>query len=415
MSTTDSAQTRHEAHEPLDRLIARVGGQLSDSLAAILAELPEGSMGPQRLAKALGLDKVLLSRLLKALRSADPIAVAYHAPGPDPLRRFLRAARKGGASAACVERGEAAVSAFDDLIRGYAGDRSSLAAMISAWLPEARAEFELRRKQAAHRAMSELKGVAANLNLGVVFLHPSKDGKNLDVVWLVGLLGITRLRPDAPIKVTTRLSTRRFADMPLERRPTTLAGEHVDNLEGLRLDQFCLAPPAQLEVSEVGTTVHYLLAGEEFGPRSAVDLLLAEVNLGEMPAAVAPGSGRLGYVFVEVGSPSRTLVFDVIVHEDVYAGRDPKLLIYDTSLDGVADVNDRARDVDRVDMVENIASLGKGAARFRSPDVPRYQDLLTHVFEHMGWDGAAFRGYRCHIDFPIYGSQVAMAFEPPEG
>jgi hypothetical protein len=410
MTSADLALTAEEGPEPLDRRIARVGEALGRSLTEVLAALPEGDQGPQRLAVALGLDKVLMSRLLKAVRSGDPVAVAYHAPGPEPLRRFLRAARKAGVEPTLVGPAGQAVDAFEDLIRGHAGDRSSLAAMISAWLPEARAEFELRRKQAAYRATSELKGVAAATNLATVLLHPNEDGQTLDVVWIAGLLGLTRLRPDAAIKLTTR----RFAEMPEERRPATLDGDRVDGLEGLRLDDFCQAPPAALEVREVGSAVQYLLGGDAFGKDSAVDLLLAEVNLAEMPRTVPAGSGRRGYVFAELGTPTRSLLFDVLVHDDVYPGSDPQLVIYDTALDGVADVNDRTRDVDRVDMAETIAPLGRGPERFRAPGVPRYQELLAHVYQRMGWDGEAFRGYRCRIDYPIYGSQVAAVFDPPE-
>lgn len=50
----------------------------------------------------------------------------------------------------------------------------------------------------------------------------------------------------------------------------------------------------------------------------------------------------------------------------------------------------------------------------RSADVPRYDEIVRHVFEELDWDPARFRGYRCRIDYPIYGSQVTMVFDPPE-
>jgi hypothetical protein len=364
------------------------------------------------LARALGLDKVLTSRLLKAARHKDPVAVAYHVPGPEPLRRFFRAARRKGVEAGLTRAAERAVDRFESLVRREIGDRSSLDAMISAWLPEAREEFETRRKQSAYKALSQLKGSSVDTTLASVLLHPSKDGEHIDIVWIVGLLGLRRLRPRATVKV----STRRMSDVPAERRPVTLGGEPVEGLEGLRLDEFCDAPPASLEVRKVGEqTVHYVLAGQDFGPRSAVDVLLAEVNLGEIPRYVPVEKQRKGYVFAEVSTPTRTLLFDVLVHEDVYPDSDPSLYIYDTALEGVADINDRSRDIDRVDMAESIQSLGRGPSPFRAPDIPNYSELIRHVLGRMGWDGEAFRGYRCRIDYPLYGSQVAMAFDPPSG
>ena len=107
------------------------------------------------------------------------------------------------------------------------------------------------------------------------------------------------------------------------------------------------------------------------------------------------------------------LLFDVLVHEAVYPASEPALLIYDTVLDGVADVNDRRRDADRLDLMESVGLLGRGSAKFRVGEVPNYVDLIRHVFDRMGWNDEDFRGYRCRIDYPIYGSQVVMAFDPP--
>ena len=84
------------------------------------------------------------------------------------------------------------------------------------------------------------------------------------------------------------------------------------------------------------------------------------------------------------------------------------------ALDGVADVNDRSRDVDRLDLVETIHGLGAGTAPLRVAQIPRYVDLLRHVFERMGWDEEGFRTYRCQVEYPVYGSQVVMAFDPPD-
>ena len=132
-------------------------------------------------------------------------------------------------------------------------------------------------------------------------------------------------------------------------------------------------------------------------------------------AAVVPrGSGRKAYVFAETSIPCEILQFDAFVHEDVYPGRSPALRLYDTAFDGVADINDPSRDIDRLDMLESIDELGRGLTSCRSQDIPRYHELLSHVFEQLGWSADAFRGYRSRIDYPVYGSQIAMMFDPPE-
>ena len=161
-----------------------------------------------------------------------------------------------------------------------------------------------------------------------------------------------------------------------------------------------------------------LRGGGEFGPRSAVDVFFGEVNLGELkrhvpaPAAGA-GPARKRYVFAEISTPSKALHFDALVHEDVYTGSDPSLRIYDTAFEGVADVNDPAREIDRLDLLESIEPLGLGLSRRRAAGVPRYSELLLAVCARMSWDPSRFRGHRCRIDYPLYGSQVAMLFDAP--
>lgn len=110
--------------------------------------------------------------------------------------------------------------------------------------------------------------------------------------------------------------------------------------------------------------------------------------------------------------PARRMQFDVLVHESLDTSR-PWLRIYDTAFEGVANVNDPARDVDAMDMAESIESLGAGVSRFGSTEVPRYVELLRHVCQRLGYDPGVLRGHRCEVEFPVYGSQVTMVFEPP--
>jgi len=398
-----------EVRPGLEAALVTLGRRLGKNIGSVLDSVPGGPYGPAELARTLGIDKVLASRVLKAARNRDPMAVVFLSPGPDPLRRVLKAASKKNVEGRLIAEAEEAVDQFDQLIRQEAGDRSSLDAMVSAWLPEARAEFELRRKQATFKAMSQLKGAMAETTMATVMLHPSDNGTHLDVVWISGLLGLQRLRPGAGVK----FATRRMIQDGKPRKPVTLDGVPVDNLEGVRLDEYCSSPPPPINVNQVNEVVHYTLAGDTFGPRSAVDLVFAEVNLAEIPRFVPADSKRKGYVFAEISTPAKVLHFDVFVHKDVYPGSEPELFIYDTVLDGVASINDPSRDIDRLDMFESIANLGLGLSSCRTADVPHYTDMMRSACQRLHWDSEEFRGYRCRIDYPIYGSQVAMAFDPP--
>lgn len=398
----------------LEARIAAVGGDLQESIAGVIDAVPTPGRGPQALAKALGVDKVLASRVLKAARSADPISATHRMPGPQPLRRLVQAAARRGAPPATIARATGAIDRFETLIAQHIGDRSLLDTILSAWVPEARREFEIRRKQSAFKAISQLRGVEARALLATVLLAPSKEPGRIDVIWINGLIGVHRVRPG----VTVRVATRRMPGDSNSRQPSTLEGQAIEGDATPLLPEFCSTPLPKLGVRRVGDAVFYTLADDGFGAASAVDVVFAELSRGDLRRYVPPGAGRKAYVFAEVVPSAHVLQFDVLVHEDLYRGQDPALRIYDTSFEGVASANDPTREMDRLDMLESIEPLGVGLSKFRSADVPRYADLLRHVVSSAGFDAERLRGYRARIEYPIYGSQVTAVFnavEHPDG
>jgi hypothetical protein len=393
----------------IEAQIAEVGALLGRALTAVVAAAPGGARGTMAVARALGIDKVLSSRLLKAVRFPDPMALVYQAPGPEPLRRMLKAAAGKGVDRQLIADARAAVDAFEALIRA-AGDRGSLDAMLTAWLPDLRQPFELSRKQAAFKAMSQLRGASAETIFSVALIRPSDDQATLDVAWLQGVLGLQRIRPGIPVKFANRRLSRKPAAARLAR---TLSGEPVEGIDGLYLPAFCSQPLPRLEARGGEDAVHYVLANGSFGPGSLVDLVFADVTLHEMRRYSRPELKLKPYLFAEAAIASKALVFDVFLDPQVYPGSTPELHLYDTALDGLAKVNDPAREVDRLDFMESIQTLGRGVEQCRLRQYPRYTALLRHVFDRLGWEPSDFRGYRCAIDYPIYGSQVAMSFEAP--
>ncbi|MCA9755775.1 MAG: hypothetical protein KDA27_08240 [Candidatus Eisenbacteria bacterium] len=401
--------TKNTTVGPIEARYREVGEELSGALRGLFEDVPviRHVTGTVKVAGLLGIDKVLASRLLKSMRAGDPLATLHAAPGPQPLRRVIEGFERLGVSPQASDRADRAVSEFERLIREDAGDRSALQTLISAWLPEARREFELRRKQSAFRAMSEIYGCLTETLLATVFLHPSARDGMIDIVWLIGSLGLRRLRPNARV----RFASRRYSSPGQPRRPMTLGNERVEDLRGLLLSRFCNATDADLDVHEMGEVTRYVVAGDR-GFATPLDFVFAEVNREEIEQTLVPGATRSAYLFAEVDTPSRRLLFDVLLHESIYPGKHPRLLIYDTAFEGVASVNDRSRDLDRLELEESVAVLDRGLRNLHTPALPRYTEMVGEVFESMGWDSGDYRGFRTEIDYPIYGSQVTMSFDP---
>ncbi len=390
----------------LEKRVFTVSRLLSEQISQLLEAVPGNPQGPVRLAKAVGIDKVLASRVIRAAQNRDPVAALQMMPGPEPLRKLAQSAGKHGVPSEIVKAVVEAVDQYDGLIRSEAGDRGSLEAILAAWLPQSREKFEFSRKQSIFKSLSQLKGQAAATSLACAIMIPSEDGESIDVVWVMGLFGLHRVRPGSIVK----FATRRLAGQEGSRMPRTLDGKEVSGLEGLRLDQFCSDPAPKLDVHHVGEVVHYVLGVDGVGPLAATDLVFAEVNREEIPRYVPVEARRKRHMFAEVTVPCRLLVFDVFIHEALMnPGDQPMLYVYDTSFEGVADVNDPTRDMDRMDLTESLKPLGPSIGRLA--EVPDYQDLLTMALDKLGLDRRTLKGYRSRIDYPLYGSQVTVAFD----
>jgi hypothetical protein len=404
----------------LEAEIVGVGAALSRHVGALVEAVGGGGAGPVALAKLLGggVDKVLASRVLKALRQADPIAALYFMPGPEPLRALVKGAERRGAGRAEVESALAAVADYERLIDVQVGDRSLLDSILSAWIPQARAEFELRRKQAAFKALSQIKGMQAEGIVATCLVAPSAapPGEGLmDVVWVHGLTGLHRVRPG----VTVKLASRRMSAQAGERHPMTLAGAPISEESPPLVAEFCSSPTPEVHVQRVKDALFYTLGGDGFGAGSAVDVVFVEINRGELKRPAIPtreqiekGEARGSYFFAETSVPAKALQFDLIVHASLFGGREPVLRVYDTAFDGVADVFDKRRDLDRLDLLESIVPLGRGLTRVRSGagGVAGYPELLRRVIAELNLDAESLLTYRCAVEYPLYGSQTAMVF-----
>lgn len=398
----------------LEARVATLGRKLSVQISRVVEALPGEPQGPVLVAKVVGVDKVLTSRLLRAAASRDPVAAVQLLPGPDPLRNFANCAGKKGVPTPLVNDFVESVNDFEEMIRTEAGSRSGFDAILASWLPEARGEFELRRKQSIFRAMSELKGKSALLNLATAMLHPSADGEHLDIVWVFAYVGLRRLRPGVVLKFATRRVETPHGDgiQRAPRRPRTLDGEEVEGLDGLLLEELCSTPKPEVHVHRAGDRVHYTIGNPAlFGPRSSIDLAFAEVNLRELPRYMPIEPRRKRFVYTDVSTPVELMVFDALIHEDILGGTDPSLLLYDTTGRGIADINDRSRDVDRLDLMETLSPLGRGVDSCRVGELPGYVKLLKQVCAKLGWEERTMRAFRSRIDYPLYGSQVALAYE----
>src|SRR5688572_26194054 len=120
---TDAAKRPSSAEQYHDE-IETIGGALTESLKRVVAGLPGSPLRPQELARKLKLNKDLTSRLLRALSEQDRLVAMHLMPGPEPLRRLLRAAAKHDVPAEALGEAHRAVAEFETLLRDHLGGRA---------------------------------------------------------------------------------------------------------------------------------------------------------------------------------------------------------------------------------------------------------------------------------------------------
>jgi hypothetical protein len=393
--------------------VSAVGRDLSNALGSVLEALPGNPHRPQRLAQALGVNTVLTSRLLKAARHADPLAVAHLMPGPEPLRRLLRAAEKSRIDRKVIERARQAIDRFQDLIDIEAGDRSAFDAIISGWLPDARDKVELIAKQSVFRGASQLLGCACDVEHSTFIAHPSElSSDRADVVSILLTQGLRRVRPGAVIKRDTFHSGTLML---------ALSGEPIERGRELLLDELCSHPLPEMSIERMrvdgSDVVRCTFEGDSVGTRSAVDLASAVFLPQRKPRYRENEFSQRTSLAVGVAMPCRVLVLDVLLHEELWPDAQPALDVYQTV--GVMAAHDPRRherddrSIDRLNVHESIEPLGSGLSRLRSSDTQRYPELISHVCAARKWDVETLRGYRCRIEYPMYSSEVVVTFDLP--
>jgi hypothetical protein len=408
--TARAKKSQKRGVETLEHRLSRGAARLRAALAAVIDALPVRVKKPAEFQRVLKLDRSLASRLLRAVQVDDPLASLHRMPGPHGVRLLLKAAVKAREDPKLIKRAEDALADVERTVFTELGDWKALDVALSGWLPEVREQFETSNRQAAFRAMSNIKGIVADAEVSVSLIHPG--GANADWVDRAGITGLCRmrrLRPGAPMGLLHGSS---IVPPPGTQR-LSLEAQPIDPEHGAPLlREFCSSPIPRFDVRVEGDIVHYVLKGDGVGVDSMVDLYFADVMRGRYPAnrSVSPRAATPGAV---IDIPVRTLIVDVLIHEAVWPGVEPELRMYDTAARGIANPTDPARDMDRIDVLDSIQSLGASIARVRTREVAGYPEMVRSVCDTLGWDSEHFRGYRCRVDYPVYGTQVSMVFAPP--
>lgn len=401
------ASNTHTPHPSFEQAAAQVLGNLQRMVAELFKA---GSVEVRKagdLERGFGLDRKLSWQVHRVATAENPLAAGASVPTRASMQRLLKAVEKRKAPAAALERVSTAFDRFEQFVSEYAGDRETLDAMLSVYLPEAREKQELAGKEASFRGMSQIKGVAIETTVDTYMMHPTADGKRVDGVLLAAVMGLLRVHPDAHFNMSL--------GVPGRQPVLTLDGREGRHPNDSLLPEFCSSPTPDFERSEKIGSVYFWIPGTDMGLRSAIDIVKADYVAGVKSAYREPDGRTMSQVAIRMESPAKRLVKDVFVHRDLFPGSKPQLAIHETLMRSVVTTfDDPAREQDRLRMQETIVPLPGGLPHAQISHIPRYVEMLEYVCRKRGWDAGAFRGYRLDVQYPVYGAQYSMGFELPE-
>lgn len=380
--------------------VAEVADQLAAAIRAVMDALPQGKDGPTAVGRALGLNRVPISRLLGAIRRESGTDILASLPGPETLRSIVLAAAREGVDPRLVERAIAAVDEFETMIRSY-GTRAAFDAAMSVQEPETLERFEQAARYQVFRGMSQVLGVEAEMWLSTMVMSPSKGSDTaLDVTAVHGGLGMRRLRPDVSVSFTYG-APHEAVGMP---------GGSSDL--ALDLSPYYTQAPAPLKTHNRNGNVVHEFSPELMGKEALYDML-AGAHAPNHSKRYSDEKRSTRGVVVIPDIPVALMVVDLFVEKGVFPGLDPTVYLYNTTARGPADIENPSRLHDRVVPPVGLEKLQLTPGTVSMDRLSGYWHMLRDVFRRIGQDPSDFRGWRLRVPYPLYGFQWVLAFNAP--
>ena len=379
--------------------ISLVGRELRRALSALLGDLAGGQTPrPTRLSRAIGLDKSLSSRLVRALQTNSDLELVHIVPSPAGLRILAESATHF-VDGARIRDLLAATARFEQLLEGIPGGRTAIDAQIAEASQVVRTRSEQVARQAAFKSMSFLLGQFCDLLSTTLFLVPSPNGRTVDGIEIQRRIGLRRIRPSTPLAI---LSLNLAPDEP---SGEALRFEPIGGSDGMTDPTGFLIPEAsskpmpELEVLREGSLVTLVLAGDPSVKAPSRISSAFRIRNGWNMQPEGNVISLRGYI---IHVPCRRVVRDVYVAESLWPGCSPRITYL---LPGPRAVTPPPRDggprhFTNVDLNAPIEQLPDGPPAFDLPGLADHDSATRYVLEMAGHGATRFRGWRCSMTYP---------------
>ncbi|MCR9075494.1 MAG: hypothetical protein NXI07_05590, partial [bacterium] len=367
----------------------------------VLSNIDGCSMRPTDIARKLDVSRVMVSRLINAIKKPDPIETLTRIPGPETLRSIVRAASNAGVSIADAEIALRLVDSFDVLIRDQYGTRTAMNAALSGANEQTLEKFEQSSRYQVFKGMSQIVGAQSSLWVTCMMMTQNAENEaGIDISTIHGTSGLRRLRPDTPIRFVYGI--------PPEYTDRRQSPQRKD----FDITSFMVHEPAPLEVEEEnGQIINNF--NPAIGGKDALYDMFSEVYIPNGSNRFATNGRTMRGTTVVPDIPVVTLVSDVVLCDGIFEGIDPQLFVYNTMPRGGADIEDPKRDIDRVPASEELIRV-QDLSELEVSDFPKYVDMVRYLCEKNCRPFDSIRVYRLRVQYPVFGFQYTIAFKVPQ-
>lgn len=405
--TTISTDATGESRWPWLAETGEVATRLQRVLRKLVELIPGRPGRTVEIARVLGVDKTLASKLRQAVGEIDPFSTAGRLPGRNGMEQLFSAAARLGVSESVVKEARAAYESYRTVVGKYARNEQELGSILCRVDPELQRTADLRARAAHHRASAHLfGGYAETLSLVQIARPNEQDPSQGDGVIIQAYFRFRRLRDMLPLVFESE-----GRDTAGEQGPyLTLDGRplRIDRRETI-IRELCSQPVPESEIIRTGARLVHAYQGKGLPPNEAVDIVAGYrvENVLRNSTSSEAGQDRLGFVLT---SPAKLLVWDVFVHREMWPGCVPQLKIFRDCIRSKS-INPLERWFDEVSHDESIVHLGPGAPSVHVAQCPRHTKLVDFAFAKTGWSRNEFAGYRLSIRYPVVEREIVLVFQ----
>ena len=392
--------------------IEALGRDLRGPLRAILEAVSTSPPRPSRVAQAIGLDKSLASRFVRAVRADSDVELMHVIPSPAGLR-ILAELAAAFVSPGLIEALAAATARFQDLLDAVPGGRAALDARISEASFHVRGKREKMERQASFKAMSYLLGHFCETLATSLFLVPSANGRTVDGIEMQRRVGLRRMRPSTPLALLSVFVGPEHEPSGEAVRFETIDGDLAPrDPSRFLLTEFSTRPLPELQVIREGDITTLLIAGDPVVPAPPRLTSAFRIVNGWLREPEAATEALRGYV---LHIPCRTLVRDVFVADGLFPGVTPgvSFLLPGPRPHTPPPDENRPRHFTEVELTTSITQLPAGPRAYAAPGLSDHPEATRHVLERAGHGDTRFRGWRCEMTYPVPLIEMIWWFQHP--